>query len=242
MARPAASEAMKTVDAVLLDAGGIFVLPDHERITAALARAGARVDPAHLDRAHYEGVRVLAEFTEGDREVWRAYNRAYARACAVPDDVLDDAVEHLLNEFATGAVWSRVVPGSVDALRELAALGLRLAIVSNADGKAAERLLEHRICQVGRGPGVEVDTVVDSELVGVAKPDPRIFEIALDRLGVPAGRALHVGDTPAADVDGARAAGVRPVLLDPHDLHPHLDVERVPVLADVVAIVAAANA
>jgi putative hydrolase of the HAD superfamily len=230
------------IDAVLLDVGGIFVLPDHDRITAALARAGARVDPARLDRAHYEGVRVLSEFKEGDVEVWKTYNRVYARACGVRDDVLDDAIEHLLNEFATGAVWSRVVPGSVDALRALAALDVRLAIVSNADGNAEERLREHAVCQVGPGPGVEVDTVLDSEVVGVAKPDPRIFEMALDRLGVPADRAVHVGDTPAADVDGARAAGVRPVLLDPYDLHGHLDVERVPRLADVVDIVASANA
>jgi putative hydrolase of the HAD superfamily len=230
------------IDAVLLDVGGIFVLPDHDRITAAIARAGARIDPARLDRAHYEGVSVLSEFEEGDREVWRAYNRAYARACGVTDDVLDEVVEHLLNEFATGAVWSRVVPGSVEALQALADLDVRLAIVSNADGNAEERLLEHRVCQVGHGPGVEVDTVLDSEVVGVAKPDPRIFEIALDRLDVAADRAIHVGDTPAADVDGARAAGVRPVLLDPYDLHAHLDVERVPVLADVVEIVASANA
>jgi putative hydrolase of the HAD superfamily len=155
--------------------------------------------------------------------------------------VLDDAVEHLLNEFATGAVWSRVIPGSVEALRALAGLGVRLAIVSNADGNAEERLKEQGICQVGPGPGVEVDTVLDSEIVGVAKPDPRIFEMALERLGVPADRAIHVGDTPAADVDGARSAGVRPVLLDPYDLHDHLDVERVPAMADVVDLVVGAN-
>jgi len=230
------------IDAVLLDVGGIFVLPDHDRISAAIARAGVHIDPGRLDRAHYEGVSVLSEFREGDREVWKAYNRVYARACGVPDDVVEEVVEHLLNEFSTGAVWSRVIPGSVEALRALATLDVRLAIVSNADGKAESRLLEHRVCQVGEGPGVAVDTVIDSEIVGVAKPDPRIFEIALERLGVPADRAIHVGDTPAADVDGARAAGVRPVLLDPYDLHTHLDVERVPAMADVVEIVAAANA
>ncbi len=230
------------IDAVLLDAGGIFVLPDHERITAALGRAGARIDPARLDRAHYEGVSALSAFEEGDREVWRTYNRAYARASGVPDDVIEEAVEHLLNEFATGAVWTRVIPGSVEALGALAAQGVRLAIVSNADGNAAERLLEHGICQVGPGPGVEVDIVVDSEVVGVAKPDPGIFEIALEHVGVPAHRAVHVGDTPGADVDGARAAGVRPVLLDPYDLHRHLAVDRVTALAEVVEFVAAANA
>ncbi|MBA2326361.1 MAG: HAD-IA family hydrolase [Actinobacteria bacterium] len=230
------------IDAVLLDVGGVFVLPDHDRISAAIARGGVQVDRDRLDRAHYEGVSVLSEFNEGDREVWKTYNRAYARTAGVPDDAIDEVVEHLLNEFSTGGVWRRVVPGSVDALRALAALDVGLAIVSNADGNAEERLLEQRVCQIGQGPGVEVDTIIDSEVVGVAKPDPRIFEMALDRLGVPADRALHVGDTPAADVDGARAAGVRPVLVDPYDLHGHLEVERVPALADVVELVAKANA
>jgi len=229
---------MSRIDAVLLDVGGVFLLPDHGQMAAAIARAGVQVDESRLDQAHYAGVAALYDFREGDREIWVAYNRAYARACGLPADTVDDAVEHLLNEFATGAVWSRVVPGSVEALRRLKANDVRLAIVSNADGNAEERLREHRICQVGTGPGVEVDAVIDSEVVGVAKPDPRIFEIALERLGVPPTAAIHVGDTPGADVDGARAAGVGPVLVDPYDLHPELDVERVRALREVVELVA----
>jgi putative hydrolase of the HAD superfamily len=228
---------MPPIEAVLIDVGGVLVLPDHDRIAAAFERAGVRVDRDLLDRAHYAGVAALEEFTEGDREIWVRYNRAYARACNVPEDVLDDAVEHLLNEFATGAVWSRIVPGSREALRELAALEMRLAIVSNAGGDTEPRMREYGICQVGSGPGAEVGAILDSTVVGVAKPDPRIFELALEALDVAAERAIHVGDTPGADVDGARAAGVHPVLMDPYDFHPDLDVERVGSLLDVVELV-----
>jgi putative hydrolase of the HAD superfamily len=70
-------------------------------------------------------------------------------------------------------------------------------------------------------------------VVGVAKPDPAIFRLALDRLGVPASAAVMVGDVPSIDIDGARAAGVRAVLIDPLDLHPGIDVPRVP---DVAAL------
>lgn len=228
---------MPPIEAVLVDVGGVLVLPDHDRMAGAFERAGVHVDRDALDRAHYAGVAALTEFTEGDREVWVAYNRAYARACDTPSDALDDVVEHLLNEFATGDVWRRIVHGSVDALRRLGALGMRLAIVSNADGDAEQRLQDDAICQVGQGRGASVEAIFDSTVVGVAKPDPRIFELALEALAVPAARAIHVGDTPGADVDGARAAGVHPVLVDPYGFHSDLDVERVTSLLDVVELV-----
>ena len=230
---------MPPIQAVLVDVGGVLVLPDHDRIAGAFDRAGVQVDPGRLDRAHYAGVAALTEFTEGDRDIWIAYNRAYARACNTPEDAVDEVVEHLLNEFATGEVWRRIVPGSVDALRHLGALGVRLAIVSNADGNAEQRLRDDAICQVGPGRGAPVEAILDSTVIGIAKPDPRIFDLALDRLGVASARAIHVGDTPGADVDGARAADVHPVLVDPYDFHAHLDVDRVVSLPDVIELVRA---
>ena len=228
---------MPPIEAVLVDVGGVLVLPDHDRMVGAFERAGVRVDRERLDRAHYAGVAALTEFKESDREIWATYNRAYARACDAPAGALEDVVEHLLNEFATGAVWSRIVHGSVDALRRLGALGVRLVIVSNADGDAEQRLRDDAVCQVGPGRGATVEAIFDSTVVGVAKPDPRIFEMALDAVAVPAAHAIHVGDTPGADVVGARAAGVRPVLIDPYDFHVDLDVERVSSLVDVVELV-----
>jgi putative hydrolase of the HAD superfamily len=230
---------MPPIEAVLVDVGGVLLLPDHDRIAGTFARAGVHVDRSRFDRAHYAGVAALDEFTEGDRDIWVRYNRAYARACDTPEDALDEAVEHLLNEFAAGAVWSRIVPGSVEALRELTALDAPLAIVSNAAGDTEQRLREYGVCQLGPGKGAEVAAILDSTVVGVAKPDPRIFELALQALDVPPDRAIHVGDTPGADVAGARAAGVHPVLVDPHSFHPHLDVERVASLLDVVDLVRA---
>ncbi len=77
--------------------------------------------------------------------------------------------------------------------------------------------------------------VIDSDVVGVAKPNPAIFRIALDACAVAPERALHIGDIVGADVNGARAAGVRPLHLDPYgfcadDSHLH-----VPDLATVAA-------
>ena len=156
----------------------------------------------------------------------------------MPDDALDDVVEHLLNEFATGAVWSRVDPGfgrraqgaQGDSAR--AWRSFRTPTVWPRSGCATTRS-----ARSAPGAASRSTPILDSDVVGVAKPDPRIFEMALERLGVPAARAIHVGDTPAADVDGACAAGVRPVLIDPYDFHAQLEVDRVPSLADVVDLV-----
>jgi putative hydrolase of the HAD superfamily len=83
-----------------------------------------------------------------------------------------------------------------------------------------------------------VTVVLDSFVVGVEKPDPAIFHRALEVLGVPPERAIHVGDTGWADVAGARAAGVRPVHLDPHRFCPNPDDhEHVTDLDGVVALV-----
>ena len=68
--------------------------------------------------------------------------------------------------------------------------------------------------------GVDVDCVIDSGAVGVSKPDPRIFQIALDAIGIEAADAWYVGDMPAIDVVGARAAGLWPIVMDPFDLQP----------------------
>ncbi|MCU0253481.1 MAG: HAD-IA family hydrolase, partial [Acidobacteria bacterium] len=96
------------------------------------------------------------------------------------------------------------------------AAGRRLAVVSNAEGQVEQDL-------AAAGFGRYLETVVDSHLVGVAKPHPRIFAIALERLGVGAEQALYVGDVPAYDVAGARAAGMPAVLLDPWGIHAGVD-------------------
>jgi putative hydrolase of the HAD superfamily len=224
---------MAQVAAVLLDVGGVFHLPNPELVNEALAPFGVTAAAEACDRAHYAGVAALTEFDEGDLDVWRAYQRAYVGMLGVGDEHREAAVDALLDAFVRGEMWTRVVPGSREALAELAALGFELAIVSNSTGTVEQRLLDHAICQIGPGPGVAVRAIVDSAVVGHAKPDPRIFDFALDALGVGPEDVVHIGDTPGADVDGARAAGIEPILVDPYDDHPGFDGIRVGSLAEV---------
>jgi putative hydrolase of the HAD superfamily len=98
-------------------------------------------------------------------------------------------------------------PDAVPALRELRDRGLRLVAVSNWD-YALPRVLER--C----GLDGLLDGAVTSAGAGARKPDPAIFEPALALAGCGPDEALHVGDTAEEDVRGARAAGIRPLLLD----------------------------
>lgn len=225
------------VEAVFLDVGGVFHLPNPEIIGAALRRGGVdgSLEPELLDRAHYAGIHALVDWPATERGIWTAYQEAYAREVGAPPECVSDVVAELDVAFRVDGIWSRQVPGSLDGLRALHATGLALAIVSNSDGTLEARLAREGICQVGPGAGVPMSIVIDSAAVGVAKPNPAIFTIALEATGVPPERTLHVGDAVGADVDGALAAGVRPVHLDPYgfctdESHPH-----VPDIATVVA-------
>jgi putative hydrolase of the HAD superfamily len=76
-------------------------------------------------------------------------------------------------------------------------------------------------------------------VVGVEKPDSRIFELALQKLGLPAERCVYVGDNYDRDVVGARRAGLVPILIDPFEVVAEQDVARIKALSDLAAILSA---
>jgi putative hydrolase of the HAD superfamily len=79
--------------------------------------------------------------------------------------------------------------------------------------------------------------MIDSHEEGCEKPDPRLFEIALERAGARAGAVAHLGDLFHIDVVGARAAGIDGWLYDPHDMHADKDCRRFSTLDQVLAAV-----
>ena len=97
---------------------------------------------------------------------------------------------------------------TAEALGLIRAAGLIAAVISNSNGSV-------RAILDGLGLGAYLDFVLDSSEVGVEKPDPRIFRLALERSGLGPGQAIYVGDLYSVDVLGARAAGLAAFLLDP---------------------------
>jgi putative hydrolase of the HAD superfamily len=242
------------VSAILLDAGGVLVFPRPDHVRPGLRAIGLDPDLATLERAHYQA--MAAQDAEAQSPApdtwWRNYLLTYIAACGVPAGQCEPLAAEIAEHPRAGS-WAYTGLGVKDGLRALAALGLPMAVVSNSDGSVEGDLRRQGICYApsepgpdgtgpdgtgpdGTGPdgtesaeGVPMGIIVDSAVVGVAKPDPRIFSFALDALGVPAdGTVLHVGDSLRYDVAGALAAGLQPVHMDPYGLchapagHPHV--------------------
>jgi len=236
--------------AILLDAGGVLLFPSPELLLPPLHAAGLEPSLADLQRAHY---RAMADCDEPGRTApgaqwWREYLRDFAAACGVPA-ALVDAVAGDIVGLTDGFAWTHVGPGVGEALRGIAALDLPVGIVSNATGEVEQALRRLDVCYapgadevLPEARGVNVGAVLDSAVVGVSKPDPRIFTLALEALGLPdADRStiVHVGDSLRYDVTGALAAGVRPLHLDPHGFCPAPDGhEHLRRLDDLVTVLA----
>ena len=229
------------LEAVLFDAGGTLVRIDFEWVSERLRAHGVRIAWQALRAAEIEGRRRYdeslnsrlgetpppADSTQplgaaGDNQ---RYFVGMLESAGVPAHVIGRVIQELQERHRERGLWSRPAEGARAAIDGVVALGLRVAVVSNSDGRAEQHLSES-----GVRDGIEF--VVDSEHVGVEKPDPRIIEIALDRLGVEASRVLFVGDIRSVDEEAAAAAGTHFVLLDPYANYGE-DIETLPTIADL---------
>ncbi len=210
---------------LFLDAGAVLVFPNWTRASAVLGEHGIKVDPATL-AAGEPHVRkqidepALIRSAPDDKRGRRYFDLVFDAAGVPPSPERDAALDELRTYHATHNLWEVVPPDVVPALERLRRLGLQLAVVSNANGT-----LRAKFERVGLAR--RVDCVIDSAEVGIEKPDARIFECALERLGARRESTLHVGDIYHVDVVGARAAGIRAMLLDPLDLYAEYPCERV---------------
>jgi len=208
---------------VLFDAGGTLLGPRRSYGTTyarVLETVGLRLAPADLDRALARTAAALSaeiapgrdrfgHFPGGEAAYW--LRLIHGTLATVTGERVDPALarralDPLRDAFRDPAAW-RVYDDVVPALDRLASQGFRLGIVSNWDSR-----LPALLDALGLAGRFEACAV--SHLEGMEKPDPRLFERILARLGAHPDDALHVGDVPELDLAGARAAGVSAVLVD----------------------------
>lgn len=216
--------------AVFFDAGETLVHPYPsfpELLARVLREEGYEADPELVrDRLHVVSDRFLAAARDGElwstspersRKFWLSVYRVFLEAMELPWS--DDLAGRLYATFTDLANY-RLFPDVTEVLERLRRDGYELGLISNFE-EWLEGLLES--LDVRRF----FDVRVISGLEGVEKPDPRIFELALERGEVEPGESVYVGDNPAFDVEPARAVGMLGVLLDRRERYPDADGVRI---------------
>ena len=167
------------IDTLFLDAGGVLVHPSWTRVSAALAEAGVMVDAARLAAAEPHAMRTLDEAavigaTDDRKRGWMYFNLVLHHAGVPQSEATDAALAELREYHRHDNLWEHVEPDVVPALRALSDRGLRLVVVSNANGR-----LRHLFDRLDLTKWF--DHVLDSHEWGVEKPDPRLFQLALEQ-------------------------------------------------------------
>lgn len=210
MAGPARSRTR----AVLFDAGNTLLRMNYPAIAQHLARRGHAVTVEAVEEAELHArVRLDADLARGvsteGRPAQDRYTSYLLEGLGLTDvEEIEAAVSFKRGYNPPAGLFDRAHPGARAAIRDVKAAGLVAGVVSNSNG-SARALLD------GAGLAAELDFVIDSALVGVEKPDPRIFHLGLAQAGVAAHEAVYIGDLYSIDVLGARAAGLGTILLDP---------------------------
>ncbi len=222
---------MTPLRAVLFDVDFTLVRPGPELgpegYRSLGERHGLELDPSRHDEARAAAIASLKRDPEfrHDDEIWITFTEEIVRGMGGDAEGARACAEEMT------LAWERhenfeLYEDALPVLRELRRAGLKLGLVSNTGRDLEAFVLHHRL---------DVDVAIGSRAHGRTKPDPTIFRAALERLAVDPGRAAMVGDSVEDDVEGARALGLRAILLDRERRYPEFE----PRLDDLYALPAA---
>ena len=220
--------------AILFDAGNTLLQMNYPAIADYLVARGHPVDAAQVQDAELRArVRLDGDLASGASTESTDTHGRYLRYVLLHLGIADEA------EVRAMARWRRAYnppaglwkadPEASPALRRVKGAGLIAGVISNSNGSVRSILEETGLAR-------DLDFVLDSAVVGVEKPDPRIFQVALEQAQVPPEAALYVGDLYSVDVVGARRAGLGAVLLDPCGYWGPRDCPRARGLDDAVRL------
>lgn len=212
----------RTIRVLLLDVGNTIAFLDVAAVAEVVGAEGHAVDPDLLARVEGRAKRryeALMAAGAPHELGWGLYLTTLLEEAGLVPKTARAMIPSLRRAHDRLNLWRRVPPELPSALDRIRQAGVRVAIVSNSEGRLPE-LLAHA------GIADHFAAIVDSHHEGVRKPDPEIFRRALARLGVEADDAIHLGDIPGVDVAGANAAGIRAVLVDPFGFYPDHAGER----------------
>jgi len=212
------------IRAVFLDAGNTLVFPRLEVIITELKEHGQAATPEDFYAAERAAKQRLDDWLwpqirageipkQIDFYYWSEYLRALMGRLDPAENKRGELTHRLIESFQDIQLWSRVMPDTPEFLERLLAQGYILGVISNSTGTVEDQLVRLGLARY-------FQAILDSAIVGIQKPHPGIFRLALGRVAVESSEAVFVGDTYATDVGGAQLAGLTGVLMDSVGAYP----------------------
>ena len=182
-------------------------------------RFGLELDPARYAEARVAAIETIERHPEldHDEEIWVLFTERIIRGMGGDSDRAYECAVEMTRGWEQAANFE-LFEDTLPVLAELRAHGLKIGLVSNTGRDLVAFVAHHAL---------DVDVALGSATHGKTKPHPAIFQAALDELGVAAGEAAMVGDSPEDDVEGARALGMRAFLVDRDGRFPDVE-DRLP--------------
>jgi putative hydrolase of the HAD superfamily len=180
------------------------------------------VAPHLVELAKDSGVDLPSTSAEKSQLFWMHLYRGFLRELGIEDETLATRLFDVFSDLSSYKLFDDVIP----VLAELGSLDLRLGVISNFEGWLADMLVELEV-------GHLFETIVISGPEGIEKPDPKLYEIAIERMRVDPSSAVHVGDSPAMDAAPAASVGMKPVLLDRYGRYPRAEWPTIATLKDL---------
>ena len=223
--------------AVLFDVDFTLFRPGPELGPEGYRRVGERhgltLDPDRYADARLASIEALSGERRlvHDEEVWVAFTETIIRGMGGEADGAHACAVDMVHEWERHENFS-LYEDALPVLDELRAHGIKIGLITNGQRDLDEFVVHHAL---------EVDAMVGSKAHGRIKPHPSIFEAALADLGVGPAEVVMVGDSYEDDIEGARALGIRAILLDRDGLHPE-EEERIDTLLALPAALGLAHA
>lgn len=220
---------------LLLDAGGVLVFPDHALTAQIASETGLQVDGQTLAKAH---ARLFRNFDQSvaDQRIFPAieyYPDLFELVSSDPQKARA-AAEWVKQSDQKRSLWTSTRPWVLPALEQLREQGYQMSVISNSDGR-----VEAILGELGLRGYFEI--VIDSFVVGVEKPDPKIFSLALETLNLDPKNALYLGDLYFIDVWGANQSQIGAVHLDLMNLYADWQGARIPSIQQLPNLLAQFN-
>ena len=201
---------------LLFDAGGTLVFPNHSLLAQIAHDVGIQTTRDELFEIHCGQVHAADHHSRQHGcliNVWPGgYTRTLFEGLGVNNGALQSIVKIADEHDRRQNLWASTFPWMTQTLAQLALQGYRMAVISNADGRAEQILIDLELRPY-------FERVFDSHIMGVRKPDKTIFEIALNELNLDPADAIYIGDVFFIDAWGANQAELGCIHLDPLGLY-----------------------